>query len=64
MKDDFGPPGSSFADRCVGLFVGGMALYGFVWIIKSIWIWLCVIAFVGAIAALGVWLLARHLRRW
>lgn len=64
MNEDFSRPGSRIVDAGVGIFIAAMALYGAVWIIKAIWVWLCILIFTGAVLSLGVWLVLRRLQRW
>jgi hypothetical protein len=56
--------GNRFVDACVGLLVGSMALYGAVWILQSIWVWLCVIAFFVGVGALIWWRVSSKYRGW
>ena len=47
--------GSRFTDICVGLLLGCMALYGAVAILRAIWVYLCIIAFLIGVGALVWW---------
>lgn len=48
---------------CCMLLVGAMALWGAVEILKAIWPWLCVLAFV-VMGGFGAWLGIRRWRGW
>ena len=56
--------GSRFVEACVGLLFAAMALAGAVAILRAIWIYLCVIAFVVGIGAILWWRISSKYRGW
>jgi hypothetical protein len=52
--------GERFLDGCIGVCLGAVALYGAVWLLIQIWLWLAGIALVvGAVGVARWWW-----RRW
>ncbi|RNI20723.1 hypothetical protein EFY87_14185 [Flexivirga caeni] len=48
---------------CAAILVGAIALWGAVEILKAIWPWLCLLAFV-IVGGFGAWLGIRRWRGW
>lgn len=49
---------------CLGVFLAAMALYGAVWLVREIWLPLCIgLAVVGVVALLS-WAVCTYFRRY
>lgn len=51
-------------DACIGVLVAAMALYGAVYILQAIWLWLCLIAAVVGIGFVVWWVVSTRYRGW
>lgn len=56
--------GSRVVDACVGFLIATMALYGAVAILRAIWIYLCIIAFLSGMGAFVWWRISSKYRGW
>jgi hypothetical protein len=56
--------GGRLLDACIAVFLGAMALYGAVTILRAIWVYLCILLAVIVIGAGLWWVISRRLGRW
>lgn len=64
MSGDPGGLGGRLLNACIAVFIGAMALYGAVYILKEIWVPVCItIATVAIIGGAGTFMY-RYFRRW
>jgi CBS domain containing-hemolysin-like protein len=64
MSDGPGGLGNRFANLCISLLVGAMALYGAVFILCAIWVPLIIAIAISVIVGGSAALIYRHFRRW
>ncbi|WP_430333460.1 hypothetical protein [Rhodococcus sp. ACT016] len=64
MSGDAGGVGGRLLNACIAVFVGVMALYGAVYILREIWVPLCITLATVAIVGGSAVILYRHFRRW
>lgn len=64
MSDGPGGVGGRVLNACIAVFVGAMALYGAIYILRAIWVPLCITLATVAIISSGIALVYRHFRRF
>ena len=64
MSDGPGGVGGRILNACAAIFIGTMALYGAIYILREIWVPLCITLATIAIVGSGAALLYRRFRGW
>lgn len=64
MSGDPSGLGGKFLNICISVLIGMMALYGAIYILRDIWVPLCITLATIAIVSGGIALVRRHFRGW
>ncbi|MFT4042900.1 MAG: hypothetical protein QM673_07050 [Gordonia sp. (in: high G+C Gram-positive bacteria)] len=64
MSDGPGGVGGRILNACIAVFLGAMALYGAIYILREIWVPLCITLATVAIIGGGIAFVYRHFRRF
>lgn len=64
MSDGPGGVGGRLLNACIAAFLGAMALYGAIYILREIWLPLCITLATVAIIGGIISLIYQHFRRW